>query len=208
MPDPALEQAIREAYASAPADTVILHTLELRHPAFVDDDGNASAIRVVRNFADADRWQDLGGAEARAALDALPEETRDQVGLVARLEADAPMDAGRMAVFIALGFELELPPIDTAPVPEIAVTLDNVGREIVRHLDAAATSHEIIEVTYRPYLSTDLEGPQMDPPITLTMTEIEIDVFRATGRARMLDIGNKAFPADLYTAKRFPGLTR
>ena len=33
-------------------------------------------------------------------------------------------------------------------------------------------------------------------------------MFRATGRARMLDIGNKAFPAETYTAKRFPGLTR
>ncbi len=208
MPDPALEQALREAYASAPSDTVILHTLELRHPAFVDDDGNPTAIRVVRNFADAEHWLRLGGAEVEAVLDAMPAESRGPVGLVARLEADAPKDAGRMVPFIALGFELELPPVDTAPVPEITVTLDNVSREIVRHLDAAATSRETIEVTYRPYLSTDLEGPQMDPPITLTLTEIEVDVFRATGRARMLDIGNKAFPSDLYTARRFPGLTR
>ncbi len=208
MPDPALEQAIREAYASAPADTVVLHTLELRHPAFVDDNGRPTAVRVVRNFADADRWRALGGEKAQAALDALPADARERVGLVARLEADAPKAAGRMVPFIALAFDLELPPVDTAPVPEIAVTLDNVSREIVRHLDAAATSLERIEVTYRPYLSTDLEGPQMDPPITLTLTEVEVDVFRATGRARMLDIGNKAFPAETYTAKRFPGLTR
>ncbi len=208
MPDPALEQTIREAYASAPSDTVILHTLELRHPAFVDDDGDPTAIRVVRNFADEASWLSLGGAEVQAVLDAMPAQARDLVGLVARLEEDAPKDAGRMVPFIALAFDLELPPVDTAPVPEIAVTLDNVSREIVRHLDAAATSHEIIEVAYRPYLSTDIKGPQMDPPITLTLTEVEVDVFRATGRARMLDIGNKAFPAELYTAKRFPGLTR
>ena len=208
MPDPALEQAIREAYASAPADTVILHTLELRHPAFADDDGRPTAVRVVGNFADEESWLRLAGAEVRTVLDAMPAEGRDLVGLVARLEADAPKDAGRMVPFIALAFDLELPPVDTAPVPEISVTLDNVSREIVRHLDAAATSLERIEVTYRPYLSTDLEGPQMDPPITLTLTEVEVDVFRATGRARMLDIGNRAFPAETYTAKRFPGLTR
>ena len=35
MPDPSLSAAIKEAYASAPTDTVILHTLELRHPDFV-----------------------------------------------------------------------------------------------------------------------------------------------------------------------------
>jgi hypothetical protein len=180
MPDPSLSAAIREAYAAAPADTVILHTLELRHPSFLDDDGQPTAIRVVR----------------------------DHVDLMARLEADAPVDGGLVVRFVAMGFELELPPVDTAPVPEIAVTLDNVSREIVRHLDAASTSQDKIEVTYRPYLSTDLEGPQMDPPITLILTEVEADVFRITGRARMLDIGNKAFPAETYTARRFPGLTR
>ncbi len=120
MPDPVLEQALREAYASAPADTVILHTIELRHPAFDDDDGRPTAIRVVR----------------------------DHVDLTARLEATAPLDAGETVWFVALAFDLELPPVDSAPMPEISVTLDNVGREIVRHLDAAATSRARIEVTY------------------------------------------------------------
>jgi hypothetical protein len=180
MPDPSLSAAIREAYAAAPADMVILHTLELRHPSFLDDQGQPTAIRVVRDHTD----------------------------LMARLEVGAPVDGGSIVRFVAMGFELELPPVDTAPVPEIAVTLDNVSREIVRHLDAASTSQDKIKLTYRPYLSTDLEGPQMDPPITLILTEVEADVFRITGRARMLDIGNKAFPAENYTAKRFPGLTR
>ena len=78
MPDPALEQAIREAYASAPTDTVILHTLELRHPAFADDDGRPTAIRVVR----------------------------DHVDLTARLEADARRSMrAEMVRFVALAFE-------------------------------------------------------------------------------------------------------
>lgn len=45
MPDPSLSAAIKEAYASAPTDTVILHTLELRHPDFV------APIRVVNDHA-------------------------------------------------------------------------------------------------------------------------------------------------------------
>ena len=180
MPDPALSAALAEAYAAAPSDVVILHTLELRHPSFRDDNDNPTAVRVVRDHAD----------------------------LVARLESAAPLNPGQMVTFTALAFELELPPVDTSPVPEITVTLDGVSREIVKHLDAAATSQDKIEVTYRPYLSTDLEGPQLDPPITLVLTEVEADVFRVTGRARMLDIGNKAFPAETYTAGRFPGLTR
>jgi hypothetical protein len=165
MPNTALSEAIKEAYASAPSDQVILHTLELRHPAFVDDAGQTVAIRVVRDTGD----------------------------LWARLESQAPLQANERVQFVAMGFELDLPPVD---------------REIVRHLDAAAESQSVIEVTYRPYLSTDLEGPQMDPPIHLVLTEVEADIFRVTGRARMLDVGNKAFPGISYTAKTFPGLTR
>ncbi|TNC93411.1 MAG: hypothetical protein FD119_4053 [Stygiobacter sp.] len=98
--------------------------------------------------------------------------------------------------------------MDTAPVPEITLSLDNVGQELADALEAAAISQDVIEVTWRPYLSTDLEGPHMDPPITLTLTEVEADTLRVTGRARMLDIGNKAFPSITYTARRFPGLAR
>jgi len=46
------------------------------------------------------------------------------------------------------------------------------------------------------------------PPIHLVLTEVEADIFRITGRARMLDVGNKSFPGISYTAKTFPGLTR
>ena len=46
MPNNALSEALREAYASAPSDVVILHTLELRHPSFIDDDDQPMAIRV------------------------------------------------------------------------------------------------------------------------------------------------------------------
>ena len=178
MPDAALSEALREAYASAPSNVVILHTLEIRHPDFKDDAGNTTAIRVVR----------------------------DQEDLLARLEAS--VNAGQQVQFVAMGFELDLPPVDIAPVPEIAITLDNVTREIVKHLDEASASESSIEVTYRPYLSNDLSGPQMDPPITLVITEVEADVQRVTAKARMADIGNKTFPSRLYTATEFPGLAR
>ena len=43
MPDPALSAALREAYASAPVDQIVYHTLEIWHPAF------SAPIRVVRD---------------------------------------------------------------------------------------------------------------------------------------------------------------
>ena len=45
MPDPSLSDAIIEAYATAPTDQVIYHTLELWHPIFT------APIRVVRDNA-------------------------------------------------------------------------------------------------------------------------------------------------------------
>lgn len=46
MPDTALSQAIKEAYAAAPNSEVVYHTLEIYHPSF------ATPIRVVRDFVD------------------------------------------------------------------------------------------------------------------------------------------------------------
>jgi len=59
MPDPALSAAIAEAYASAPVDQVILHTVELHHPVFT------VPVRVVRDRASLD-----ARLEATAPLDA------------------------------------------------------------------------------------------------------------------------------------------
>lgn len=56
MPDPALSAAIQEAYASAPIDQVIYHTLELWHPAF------SVPIRVVRDFTSLDARIEAGAA--------------------------------------------------------------------------------------------------------------------------------------------------
>lgn len=179
MPDSTLQEAIKEAYASAPSDVIILHTLEFRHPSFKDDDGNTTAIRVVRDF----------------------------VNLRAFLEDEAPLNAAEEVEFVAMAFELNLPNIDTTPIPEISITLDNVSREIIKHIDGAASSQDKIEVTYRPYLSSDLSAPQMIPPITLTITEITADIMQINATARMMDIGNKSFPSETYTLARFVGLT-
>ena len=42
MTDNTLSEALKEAYTSAPSDVVILHTLELRHPAFKDENGGCA----------------------------------------------------------------------------------------------------------------------------------------------------------------------
>lgn len=172
MPDFTLDQALQEAYASAPANEVILHTLELRHAAFTQP------IRVVRDHQD----------------------------FTAFLEADAPIDPGAEVTFVALAFDFSPPEVVKSSSPEIEISLDAVSGEVVGHLDAAVQTPDLIEVTYRPYLASDRSGPQMDPPLTLVIRDVEIDVFRVRARAGFGDLANRKFPGEVYTTTRFPGL--
>jgi hypothetical protein len=173
MPDAALTEAIKEAYASCPSSAVILHTLEFRHPAF------SAPIRVVRDYQD----------------------------VLATLELDAPVDAGTQVTFVAFAFDFDLPEVVTG-IPSITITIDNVSRDIMANLDAAVISGQQVELTYRPYLSSDLTGPQMDPPLHLVVDEIDADVFQVTARATFGDLAGRKFPNELYTAEQFPGLVQ
>jgi hypothetical protein len=56
MPDSALSEAIKEAYAAAPSDEVIHHTLEIWHPNFT------APIYVVRDFEDLSATIEAGAA--------------------------------------------------------------------------------------------------------------------------------------------------
>ena len=172
MPDPSLSAAIKEAYASAPTDAVILHTLEFRHPDFT------APIRVVN----------------------------DHANLTATLEATAPANPGAAVEFIRFAFRFTLPELMTTGTPEIESEIDNVDASIVAYMDAAAQSDQLIEVTYRPYLSTDLSAPQMDPPLTLVIRQVTADIFRVRARAGYADLANRKFPSEVYDAERFVGL--
>lgn len=64
MPDPTLQQAIKEAYAVAPSTSLVFHTLEFRHPVFTQP------IRAVLDHADLNAY-----LEATAPLNPSQEVT-------------------------------------------------------------------------------------------------------------------------------------
>lgn len=148
--------SIKEAYASAPPDVVIIHTIELRHPVFVDEVGTPAPIRVV--------------------LD-----NRNWTG---RLENSAPLNGGEFVNFTAFNFNVTLPEVGVDAQPELVLKIDNVNHEIQQNVAAAVVSDELVQMTYRPYLSNDVDVngyfnyPQMDPPLHLDVNYIKIDVFQ------------------------------
>lgn len=172
MSDSTLSQAIKEAYASAPANVVIYHTLELRHPAFT------APIRVVRDYED----------------------------LTATLESSAPVNPGELVTFVRFAFDFSKPEMSATGVPQMSIEIDNVDRSIVANIEAALATTDLVEATYREYISTDLAAPQNDPPIHMTLMSITADVFRVKAVAGFPELMNRRFPSTEYDAETFPGL--
>lgn len=172
MPDSTLSQAIKEAYASAPADEIIYHTLEIWHAAFT------APIRVVR----------------------------DHATLTATLEATAPRDASTEVEFVAFAFDIIPPDVTHGALPQCVIEIDNVDRTILAQVEAAMTTTTPITMIYRAFLSSDLSGPENDPPLSLTVKSISADVFRIRATAGFDDLANMRFPALEYEAETFPGL--
>jgi len=179
MPDPSLSDALAEAAALAPAEEIIRHTLEIRHPDFVDDTGERDSAWMVA----------------------------DTEELTAPIEAAAPVKGGQWVRFNAVGFSFALMPIEPGTTPEIEITIDGVNRALIRYLDLAMESGKPIAVAYRPYLDTAIEdGPQMDPVPTFEVAEITVGVTNMTMKARTgIDLRG-AFPIRQYTLAEFPGL--
>lgn len=179
MPDPSLTDALAEAAALAPADEIIHHTLEIRHPDFEDEDGNPTSIFVVQDTED----------------------------LTAPIEATAPVQGGEWVRFVAFLFSFALMPIEPGTTPEIEITIDGIDRSVIQQIDRAIESGEPIVVVYRPYLDSDIaDGPQMDPPPSFELSEVHVSTTSLKAKARTgIDLRGR-FPRRIYTAAEFPGL--
>lgn len=121
----------------------------------------------------------------------------------ANLEASA---GGTLVTFEAGAFSITLPAAGKDGIQALQLTVDNVDRRVGEFCRMAAEFDDPVEITYRPYLSTDLTQPQMDPPLLLFLKEVTITEYQVGGRATFADIVNKKFPSQLFTRVRFPSL--
>lgn len=124
---------------------------------------------------------------------------RDNADLTAHLETGAEV------TFIRFAFDIKKPELSPDGVPQCEVEIDNVSREILANVQLAVASTEPIKITYRQYLSSDLSGPQNNPPMVLTVSSIKATIYRITATAGYGDLTNKRLGTD-YTDTRFPSL--
>lgn len=177
MADP-FNAAWEEAQATASASVEVFYTIEFRHPAFLDDDDNPVAIRVVTGTPD------------------------DQLF---RIEDGAPMNGGEIAKFIAVPFSADPPEFAEGKLPQTRVTIDNAGRELVAQLEAAVQVKADLICAYREYRSDDRDEPCYGP-VSFVMRKVTVTGVSVSGLAQLDDLANSKFPRRVYTLTEFPGL--
>lgn len=175
-----MEEALAEAYASAPTDERILETIELHHPSFLDESGQPTAIRVVQAFEDH----------------------------TLTLENTAPLNPNQPVLFRACPFRFALSGFSENDTPSLQLSISNVSRIVTKYLEQAIAYTTPITVIYRPYLESDTSAPQLDPVISMTLTSVKVGIMDITGNATLSDVHNWPFPTLKYTPEAYPGLVR
>lgn len=177
--DELYSEAIREAYTSAPSTEPVLGTLELRHPAFLDEEGNPlSAVRIVLDNQDH----------------------------TLRMETDAPADPNDLVVFKGCPIEVTLPPQSAGFVPEAELAIDNVSRLMMPQIKRATQTNNQIEVSYREYLPSRGDTGAEFTIHGFTAKRASATPTRVTARIGFFDLTTAPFPTEQYTVEDYRGL--
>ena len=169
--------AWEEANASVPPDVIIYYTLELRHPAFLEE-GEPVAIRCVTDVFDDMQFT---------------------------IEDGAVMNGGETVTFLAIPFSADLPELAEKRVPECVITVDNAARHLTPHLEAAVQVQADLICVYREYRSDDTSEPCFGP-VEFVMRSVDVNGPIVRGTARLDDLSNTKFPRRNYSIAQFPGL--
>lgn len=177
-----LTAALKEARACAPTGQVILETMTLYHPAFVDGAGQPSPLFIVN----------------------------DDEPLLATLEASAPQMGGQAVTFLPIPFRGTRPVMGPGKVPVFSFELDNIGDEFADQIELSlhAVPRQPIYCTVREYLSDNLTAPSYISPYKQSLTDITVTPTKINAQAQTTDSSNVVFLRSVYTLQQFPGLIR
>ncbi len=116
------------------------------------------------------------------------------------------IDDGSSHVFQAYPFNIIQPEVGSDQ-QDIGIVLDNVSLEVIKNIELAAkTPSDPIQMVFRVYI----EGSTVSQttPLTLSLTEISVDMFTVTCKASRVDLYKRKFPFgnSAYFNNRFKGL--
>jgi hypothetical protein len=116
------------------------------------------------------------------------------------------LESGAWTKFRACAFNFTLPATDDGGLQELSITIDNADNRVSDFCESAMDFPAPVEILYRPYLSSDLETPLMDPPLRLFLLGVTVSEAQVSGRAVPVDFLNLKFPTEIYNSVRFPPL--
>lgn len=119
------------------------------------------------------------------------------------------LETGQLVTFNVMPFKIVLPTSDGKGNQDLALTIANIGRDLVDPLEAAiAKPAEPIRCVYRVYLDQPATSPQNTPPLSLIITSINITRDAVSATATRSDVLSRAFPYTFYKYETYPGLRR
>lgn len=123
-------------------------------------------------------------------------------------EATAALDAGDEVEYLASPITVTVPEQSPgAGTPEIQITVAHLSGEILRALNTTRESLLLWTVTERVYLSDDLTGPAIIPPLELTCTSVDFGGGPvAVIRCSYGDPARRATPKLTFRSSQYPGL--
>jgi len=111
--------------------------------------------------------------------------------------------------FLPFSFEVKLPTVDSSGLQELTISIANADRLLLEEIEAAQeVPEENITCIYSVYLDIPDSQPQIDPRITLSITDIQVSLQTINATASRFDILGRQFPKGIYNLDDFPGLRR
>ena len=142
-----LQQALAEAYASAPQNEIVLDSLEVDHPSFT------TPIRVIN-------WPVTGNELEK---------------FYCKLEDAAPANPGEVVEYFGAPVEILPPDKENEGSGRYRLRIDDVGNRLDRYMEDAVLGGGMITAVYREFIKgREGEGPcAVSPVIVLTSPRSE-----------------------------------
>ncbi len=128
--------------------------------------------------------------------------------LISHTEPVQGLVDGNLQTFSPVPTQIQFPTRDDSGRQEFALLWCGIGREAKTFLDQAIRGGTIaITCRYTVYLLGSL-APQIDPFVTMSLTNISLSEDAVMATATRADILNRPFPTEVYRLSKFPGLRR
>lgn len=162
------------------------------------EEAAASAPPSVTVYVTLELWHTSFADPVRVVTNVIDDQTFT-------LEAGAPRNAGEAVLFTAVPCRADWPEVGERTAPQVRVTIDNIGRELVPILENALSYRGDLSVLYREYRSDDTSEPCYGP-VEFVIKRVSVTGSSVVGMAQIVDLANRKFPRKAYTLTEFPSL--